>query len=130
MVQTEAGLAPADQAELRRAVALGTRPLTDEQLAQGLWCGNPAFDSPGEGAVLLGREDKAGGRGGMRVAEEPSQATVGRAAPGLGPPVTSSYSFICPGTQIRVLLGSWFIRDNSLVHRVFLSGWFMWLTES
>ncbi|CAN0320549.1 unnamed protein product [Rangifer tarandus platyrhynchus] len=60
VVQTEAGLAPADQAELRRAVALGTRPLTDEQLAQGLWCGNPAFDSPGEGAVLLGREDKAG----------------------------------------------------------------------
>ena len=29
MVQTEAGLAPADQAELRRAVALGTQPLTD-----------------------------------------------------------------------------------------------------
>ena len=54
------------------------------QLAQGLWCGSPAFDSPGEGAVLLGKGDKAGGRGGMRVAEEPSQATVGRGSPRLG----------------------------------------------
>lgn len=62
----------------------GHGPLTDEQLAQGPWCGSPALDSPAEGAVLLGRADKAGRRGGMRVAEEPSQVTVGRSSPWLG----------------------------------------------
>lgn len=93
------------------------------QLAQGLWCGSPAFDSPGEGAVLLGKGDKAGGRGGMRWQMSPVRLLWAGAAPGLGLPVTNSYSFGCPGTQIRVLLGSWFIGHNSLVHRVFFSGW-------
>lgn len=108
MMHTEAGLAPADQAEAHRA-ALGTRPLTDEQLAQGPDVEALALSLWRRDCPPLEEQTGQVGRGGMRVAGGAQSGYYGRSSPFWGfllkivtTVLTPCYSsFSCPGTQIR-----------------------------
>lgn len=79
---------------------LGHRPLADEWPTQVLCYVSPGFESPGEGAVLIGTEDRQLRQGGGGQQRGPARLPRAGAPSVGGFLLQVSYSFDCPGTGV------------------------------
>lgn len=98
-------LAPADQAELCKAVAAGTQATWQmSRPGRPRCCVNPSFESPGEGAVLTGTEDRQLRQVGGGQQRGPVRLLRAGAPSAGGCLLQVSYSFNCPGTGVGTTL--------------------------